>query len=102
MTKTQTILTTLLLACIINAKILVLDMEDLRKLTASENPNLLRSLLNPGNAVHERKMKWCVAADGKRWRGFLDEEKSVCPPGMCHVPSTFEQSNQEVPCVTIE
>ena len=102
MTRTQTLLITLILASVIHSKILVMDMEDLRKLSASNGTNLLRSLLNPENAAHDKGMSTCVASDGRRWQGFVDRTNKVCKPWKCHIKKPFETNLVDVDCVTVE
>ena len=97
--QTQTLLITLLLACIINAKILVLDMEDLRQLSASENPNLLRSLLSPGNAAHKRRV--CMGIDGSRWMGMIDEGNHVCRMFKCRNQLNLQPNTRDIECMAI-
>ena len=100
MTKLQTILTTLLLACIINAKILVLDMEDLRQLTASKNPNLLRSLLNSGKAAHKEKV--CYDANGQGWAGDVNEKYRLCSKSKCINQRTGLSNTRPIKCRSVE
>ena len=99
MTKTQTILTTLLLACIINSKILVLDMEDLRQLSASKNPNLLRSLLTPAKAAHKGFV--CYDRDGFGWIGGMSDHYFICMPKRCLSLENGQPNTRTITCEKI-
>ena len=97
MTKLQSLLITLFLACLIHSKILVLDTQDLRMLSASKNPNLLRSLFNTPKTAHKERV--CVGSDGARWVGMFDERNHVCRMFMCFNQLTSQPNDREVECV---
>ena len=99
MTKLQTLLITLLLACVIHSKILVLDMEDLRQLSASENPNLLRSLLSPSNAAHKGKV--CYDRYWNGWIGGFDEANNNCLRLRCMNLATGLENTKTITCTQI-
>ena len=95
MNKTISVMMTILLIAAFQTKIMVMDLEDLRKLGLDEVLNGGdRNLMGPLETRHlELQHGTCTDRNGKRWVGKLDVAANCCYQYGCYL-NTYGKNNQ--------
>ena len=100
MNKSKTSLMTIfLMISILHSKILVMDVEDLRKLS-SDGGSGLRELFGAYSVPTDPKQGICLDSKGKEWKGTVDMDTQSCFFRLCGL-SDGTRNYERVKCTGV-
>ena len=95
MTKITSALMIILLISISQAKILVMEVEDLRKLSGGDPLSALRELNNHKSSYG---LGFCTDSEGMVWNGFFDLRGTFCPRDQCFSSKLKRTNTERIDC----